>query len=125
MPRLATLLAPLARPSWLGVLLSCLLSLTGPSDLSVVAALVGGDDGPVPGRACVSANEEDADREEDLLRPSASQDGRRFERKLARVAVDLPEGPALALALTSPGPRPHLAGSEHAGRNGVGAPLLC
>lgn len=126
MPRLLPRLARYAWPSWLGVFLSCLLSLTAPCDLAIFAQLVNCD-GPLSFAApSLFAAGEDVDRAEIMLRPASPQDGRRFERKFARAPLPLPEAPApLLLVLVTFEPRPCLSGSEHARRNGVGAPLLC
>jgi hypothetical protein len=118
-------LVPLTRPSWLGVVLSCLLSLTAACDLSIFVQMIDAD----PPLLVLSFSEvgEPVAGEEDMLRPVSVQDGRRFERKLSRpvlVTLDAPAGPFTTAFSVLP-TRPHLAGSEHSERNGVGAPLLC
>jgi hypothetical protein len=126
----AARLANSRRPGWLSVLLCCLLSLTGPFNLSTVYQVLDSTlSAPNPAGPCIEAQDIDDD-EEDLLQPVSAADGRRFERKQAApVGASLTLCPAFSARKA---PRTRLSrslgqrsGSEHAFRNGCGTPLLC
>ncbi len=117
-------------PRWLSVLLCCLLSVTGPFNLSAVYQMFDSSlSNANPAGPCIEAQDIDDD-EEDLLQPVNPSEGRRLERKQAA-----PDGTHFA---RHPSCSHHLhadsrlarrllclAGCEHAFRNGCGAPLRC
>jgi hypothetical protein len=111
------------------VLLCCVLSVTAGLDGCVSLAFDAGpySEGPGP-----SLTEQDPPAEDDatMLAPAGPEAACRDERKQDRPVIGcgrpeahpgrLPPASAARTRLL-----PHPAGSEHAHRNGVGAPLLC
>jgi len=112
------------------VLLCCLLSVTGPFNLSAVYQMFDGSPSPAnPVGSYIEAQDIDDD-EEDLLQPVNPSEGRRLDRKQAPpVGTPFAGHPSASLHSCPDTRRARrllcLAGSEHAFRNGCGAPLLC
>jgi len=114
-------------------LLCCLLCLLAPVDFDIVfhafeggpaaAVTVGSDPGTVEGI------EDPFDDNDELLRPALVSDAWRTERPPSRGVFLAPPPPAASLPgafrLLPPCAIPLSDRSEHAGRNGLGAPLLC
>lgn len=117
-----------ARFTRVWVALCCLLSLTSSFNLTVLADVIDSD---APTRAACGKLvevEEDIDKDCDML-SAVSADGRRAARKLLPPARDglLPGSILLPVNRLAHSSRiaAGRAGSEHAGRNGLGVPLLC
>jgi hypothetical protein len=115
---------------WLLVLVCCAVSLIAPFDMDTVAEVLAGSVPSSPS-LCTISNGDDNDPDEDtLLRPTKGPDFRCDVRKQPRLPGPIPPPhvrigfrcwehghPARCLVTR--------AGSEHAFRNGCGAPLLC
>jgi hypothetical protein len=111
------------------VLLCALLSVLASSDSLVLEQIL---EGPTPQATGPVLSQDDPDEDDDdMLRPTPAGVGRRAPRKDVRSPF-FHEDPDVGRRTggcpahgSAPLPFPARAGSEHARRNGFGAPLLC
>jgi hypothetical protein len=117
------------RPSRLPVVVCCLLSVTASFDLAFLAGYFEYH-GPRGDRVALNDLDDTPDDDDTMLLPPGGA------RSAGRLERDLPSGPgsfspaavtSFPLTLCHPAAPTPLArpGSEHARRNGLGAPLLC